>query len=77
MFWLYHQSETLSKGGKVFRSICRIIVGSDPEGKERPAGEPCPSNPNAQQVSLEVQGKGVTYPLEEFIQQYERVCPTA
>jgi hypothetical protein len=33
-------------------------------------------NPNAQQVSLEVQGKGVTYPLEEFIRQYERVCPT-
>jgi hypothetical protein len=34
-------------------------------------------NPKAQQVSLEVQGKGVTYPLEEFIRQYERVCPTA
>jgi hypothetical protein len=32
-------------------------------------------NPNAQQVSLEVQGKGVTYPLEEFIQHYESVCP--
>jgi hypothetical protein len=34
-------------------------------------------NPNSQQVSLEVHGKGVTYPLEEFIQQYERICPTA
>ena len=34
-------------------------------------------NPKDQQVSLEVQGKGVTYPLEEFIQQYERICPTA
>lgn len=34
-------------------------------------------NPQAQLVSLEVHGKGVTYPLEEFIQQYERTCPTA
>jgi len=34
-------------------------------------------NPNAQQVSLEFQGKGVTYPLEEFVQQYERVHPMA
>ncbi|TGE32582.1 hypothetical protein [Desulfosporosinus sp. Sb-LF] len=34
-------------------------------------------NPNAQQVSLEFQGKGVTYPLEEFVQQYESVRPTA
>lgn len=34
-------------------------------------------NPNAQQVSLEVQGKGVTYHLEEFVQQYERECPTS
>lgn len=34
-------------------------------------------NPNAQQVSLEVKGKGVTYPLEEFIQQYESVRPMA
>jgi hypothetical protein len=34
-------------------------------------------NPKAQQVSLEHQGKGVTYPLEEFIQQYEKSCPTA
>lgn len=34
-------------------------------------------NPSAQQVSLEVEGKGVTYPLEEFIQQYEKVSPTA
>jgi len=33
-------------------------------------------NPNAQLVSLEVQGKGVTYPLEEFIRQYETVCPS-
>lgn len=32
-------------------------------------------NPKDQQVSLEVHGKGVTYPLEEFIQQYERLCP--
>ncbi|WP_073028451.1 hypothetical protein [Desulfosporosinus lacus] len=34
-------------------------------------------NPNAQQVSLEFNGKGVTYPLEEFVQQYERECPTS
>ena len=34
-------------------------------------------NPNAQQVSLEHQGKGVTYPLDEFIRQYERISPTA
>ena len=33
-------------------------------------------NPNAKEVSLEVQGKGVTYPLEEFIQHYERTCTT-
>ena len=33
--------------------------------------------PNAQQVSLEFKGKGVTYPLEEFVQQYERECPTS
>jgi len=33
-------------------------------------------NPNDQQVSLEVQGKGVTYHLEEFIQHYERVRAT-
>ena len=33
-------------------------------------------NPNDQHVSLEVQGKGVTYPLEEFIQHYERVYTT-
>lgn len=34
-------------------------------------------NPNAQQVSLEFKGKGVTYPLEEFIQQFERQSPTS
>ena len=34
-------------------------------------------NPSAQQVSLEFNGKGVTYPLEEFIQQYEKICPSA
>ena len=33
-------------------------------------------NPKAQQVSLEVQGKGVTYPLEEFIQYYNRRSAT-
>ncbi|HBP62728.1 MAG TPA: hypothetical protein DD730_00290 [Desulfosporosinus sp.] len=33
-------------------------------------------NPKAQQISLEVEGKGVTYPLDEFIQHYEKVCPT-
>ena len=27
-------------------------------------------NPAAQQISLEQQGKGVTYQLEDFIQQY-------
>lgn len=32
-------------------------------------------NSKDQQVSLEVAGKGVTYPLEEFVQHYERVCP--
>jgi len=34
-------------------------------------------NPKAQQVSLEFKGKGVTYPLEEFVEQYERECPTS
>jgi len=34
-------------------------------------------NPTAQQVSLEYKGKGVTYPLEEFVQQYEQHCPTS
>ncbi|SDG17627.1 hypothetical protein SAMN05443529_101277 [Desulfosporosinus hippei DSM 8344] len=34
-------------------------------------------NPNAQQVSLEFKGKGVTYPLEEFVRQYERECTTS
>ncbi|HZK54272.1 MAG TPA: hypothetical protein VFC84_08780 [Desulfosporosinus sp.] len=34
-------------------------------------------NPNEQQISLEFKGKGVTYPLEEFIQHYEKVCPTS
>ncbi|HZK83541.1 MAG TPA: hypothetical protein VFC58_02470 [Desulfosporosinus sp.] len=32
-------------------------------------------NAKAQEVSLEVQGKGVTYPLEEFVQHYENMCP--
>ncbi|AET70324.1 hypothetical protein Desor_4923 [Desulfosporosinus orientis DSM 765] len=31
-------------------------------------------NPSAQQVSLEFKGKGVTYPLEEFVRQYEQEC---
>ena len=35
------------------RSICRIIVGSDPEGKERPEGEPCPSR-----IIKETEGSG-------------------
>ncbi|EHQ91645.1 hypothetical protein [Desulfosporosinus youngiae] len=34
-------------------------------------------NPTAQQVSLEYKGKGVTYPLAEFVQQYEQHCPTS
>lgn len=34
-------------------------------------------NPMAQQVSLEYRGKGVTYPLEEFVQHYEKMRPTA
>ena len=34
-------------------------------------------NPQAQQVSLEYKGKGLTYPLEEFVQQYERESPTS
>ena len=34
-------------------------------------------NSKAQQVSLEIKGKGVTYPLDEFVQQYERECPTS
>lgn len=34
-------------------------------------------NPNAQQVSLEYQGKGVTYPIEEFIAYYQSMRPTA
>lgn len=34
-------------------------------------------NPKAQQVSLEFKGKGVTYPLEEFIQYYERSYTSA
>jgi len=33
-------------------------------------------NSKDQQVSLEVEGKGVTYPLEEFVQHYEKVCLT-
>lgn len=33
-------------------------------------------NPSAQQVSLELKGKGVTYPLEEFVRQYEQECLT-
>lgn len=33
-------------------------------------------NPSERQVSLEVQGKGVTYPLEDFVKQYERICTT-
>jgi hypothetical protein len=33
-------------------------------------------NPKAQQVSLEVQGKGVTYSLEDFIQYYNRMSAT-
>lgn len=28
-------------------------------------------NPTAQQISLEHQGKGVTYPLEEFLEHYQ------
>lgn len=34
-------------------------------------------NPKAQQVSLEFKGKGITYPLEEFVQQYEQKSPTS
>lgn len=34
-------------------------------------------NPTAQQVSLEHKGKGVTYPLEEFIQYYQKISTTA
>ncbi|MHB1650926.1 MAG: hypothetical protein ACYCVD_00420 [Desulfitobacteriaceae bacterium] len=33
-------------------------------------------NPTAQQVSLEFQGKGVTYPLQEFIDYYQNMRPT-
>lgn len=29
-------------------------------------------NPSAQQVSLEYKGKGLTYPLETFIEEYEK-----
>ena len=29
-------------------------------------------NPAAQQVSLEQHGKGVTYPLEEFVAYYQK-----
>ncbi|MEA4902185.1 hypothetical protein [Desulfitobacterium sp.] len=29
-------------------------------------------NPSAQQVSLEYKGKGLTYPLEAFIEEYEK-----
>lgn len=34
-------------------------------------------NPKDKQVSLEVHGKGVTYPLEEFIQYYNRMSATS
>ncbi len=34
-------------------------------------------NPGAQQVSLEYKGKGLTYRLEEFIQQYQKIGPSA
>ncbi|MBP1759997.1 MAG: hypothetical protein H6Q63_914 [Firmicutes bacterium] len=34
-------------------------------------------NPSAQQVSLEIKGKGVTYPLQQFVQQYEQECMTS
>ncbi len=34
-------------------------------------------NPAAQQVSLEHQGKGVTYALEEFVAHYQKASPSA
>lgn len=34
-------------------------------------------NPSAQQVSLEYKGKGVTYPVEEFVEEYEKISKLA
>lgn len=34
-------------------------------------------NPSAQQVSLEYKGKGITYPVEEFVAEYQKVSRPA
>lgn len=34
-------------------------------------------NPREQQVSVEYQGKGITYNLEEFVDQYQKLKTTA
>lgn len=34
-------------------------------------------NPSSQQVSLEYKGKGVTYPVDEFVAEYQRVSRMA
>jgi len=34
-------------------------------------------NPNSQVVSLEYQGKGVTYSVDEFVRHFERISTTA
>lgn len=34
-------------------------------------------NPSAQQVSLEYKGKGLTYAIEEFVEEYEKVSRLA
>lgn len=34
-------------------------------------------NPSSQQVSLEYKGKGVTYPVDEFVAEYQRASRMA